>query len=108
MPRLVIITPEMHKIAEFTIKVKYRCPGNVIEYTPVEFEVFKDGEWYKAVPLCDVKTRLLTDLPRETFFQIKNGKITECNNVSREVIEDIVCKMIALDVVDKPLQKGVE
>jgi hypothetical protein len=108
MPRLVIITPEMHKIAEFTIKVKYRCPGNVIEYIPVEFEVFKDGEWYKVVPLLDAKTRLLTDLPAELFFQLKNGKITRCSNKQKEVIEDIVCKMNAFDVVDKPLQRIVE
>ena len=106
MAHLIVITPEMHKIAQIPVEVKYRRPGNVIEYTSVEFEVFRDREFYKAVPLDDSKVRRITDLPNELLFQIKNGKVILSKPGKEEVIEDIVSELVAINIVETSLEKN--
>jgi hypothetical protein len=102
MSHLVIITADLHKIADLSINVKYRQPGNVVEYLPVEFEVFKDGNFYKAVPLPGVETRTLTNLLNEYVFQINNGKACNCKQGSEEIIDEIVRKMAQTNIVEVP------
>src|SRR4051812_22868281 len=74
MSNFIIIAADMHKIAAFSINVKYRQPGNVVEYLPVEFEIYQDGNYFEAIPLPCSKTRTLTNLRNEYTFQLKNGK----------------------------------
>ena len=92
MSNLVVIAREMYKVAQFSIDVKYRRPGNVVEYLPVKFEIFRDGEYYKAIPLQDFQTRILTNLPKALKFEIKEGKILNYS-ADKEVVEDIVNKL---------------
>ena len=94
MSNLVVIACEMYKVAEFSINVKYRRPGNVVEYLPVKFEIFRDGEYYKAIPLQDFQTRILTNLPKALKFEIKEGKIYNYTTDKEEVVEDIVNKLL--------------
>src|SRR3954452_552212 len=100
MSKLIIFTSDMHKIAEFCINIKYRQPGNVVEYLPVEFEVFIDRGYYKALPLQNSQTKLLVNLPDELIFQIKDGKICNYINGTSEVVEDIVKKLVEIDLVE--------
>jgi hypothetical protein len=100
MSKLIVIAAEMHKIAEITIDIKYRRPGNVIGYIPVQFEIFLDGEFYKAIPLQNYQTRLLTNLPNALLFQVKNGKICNCTRGTQEVIEELVKKLGTMNVVE--------
>ena len=93
MSNLVVIAREMYKVAQFSIDVKYRRPGNVVEYLPVKFEIFRDGEYYKAIPLQDFQTRILTNLPKALKFEIKEGKILNYS-ADKEVVEDIVNKLL--------------
>jgi hypothetical protein len=102
MSKLIIITPGMHKIVNLQIKVKYKKPGNVIEYIPVEFEVFRKGEHLEAVPLINANSRLLTNLPNEILFQVKNGKIKCCTPGREEVVSDLAKKMIEMDLMEDP------
>lgn len=99
MSKLIIITAGMHKIAEFCINVKYRRPGNVVEYLPVEFEVFIDHGYYKAMPLQNSETSLLTNLPTELLFEIRGGKICNCKKGTEEIVEEIVSKLVKMDLV---------
>ena len=94
MSNLVVIASEMYKVAEFSIDVKYCRPGNVVEYLPVEFEIFRDGEYYKAIPLQDFQTRILTNLPKALKFEIKEGKIYNYSIDKEEVVDDIVNKLL--------------
>ena len=94
MSNLVVIAREMHKVAEFSIDVKYRRPGNVVYYLPVKFEIFRDGEYYKAIPLQDFQTRILTNLPKALKFEIKEGKIYNYSTDKEEVVDDIVNKLL--------------
>src|SRR5437764_1273920 len=104
MSKLIIIAADMHKIAEFYINVKYRQPGNVVEYLPVEFEVFKDGDYYRAIPLPRFEVKTLTNLPCEYTFQIKNGKPYKCQKGTEEIVDDIVRKIAHMNVVEIPLE----
>ena len=107
MSNLIVITPEMYKVAEFPVDVKFRKPGNVVEYVRVEFEIFRDGEYYKAVPLQDSQTKILTTLPCELLFEVKEGKIYNHTEGKEEVVEDVVCKLAELNLVE-PLKKVPE
>jgi hypothetical protein len=100
MSQLIVITAEMHKIAEFFINVKYRRPGNVITYIPIEFEVFINGEYYKAVPLQTTETRMLTSLPCSITFQIKNGKVYNDNRGTEDIVKEIVGKLVEMNIVE--------
>jgi hypothetical protein len=102
MSNFIIIAADMHKIAEFSIDVKYRLPGNVVEYLPVEFEIFQDRNYFKAIPLPCLETRTLTNLRNEYTFQIKNGKTYNCKNGTGEIIDDIITKMAQMNVVEIP------
>ena len=107
MSHLIVLTAEMHKIAYLNINVKYRRPGNVIGYIPVEFEIFRDREFYKAVPLQSFQTRILTTLPNKLVFKVSDGKVYNFTAGKEEVVEDIVSKLAKMNVVEK-LQKRYE
>jgi hypothetical protein len=100
---LTVITPDCHKIAECEVKVKYRRPGNVVEYLPVKFEVFREGECYKAVPLQDTSIRILTNLPRQIFFHLKNGKVVQCSRGQQEIMEELVTQMVSREMIVQDL-----
>jgi len=102
MSHLIVIAAEMHKIAYLNINVKYRQPGNLVEYIPVEFEVFRDGEIYRAIPLQSIETRILTTLPDELTFEITEDKILNHIPGKEEVVEDIVSKLVEMNVVERP------
>ena len=108
MSHLIVLTAEMHKIAYLNINVKYRRPGNVIGYIPVEFEIFRDGEFYKAIPLQSIQTRILTTLPDELVFKISDRRIFNYVPGTEEVIEDIVNELVEVNLVERPQKRFVE
>ncbi len=105
MSNLIVTTPEMHKITDFKINVKYFRPGNVVAYTPVEFEIFINEENVKAIPLPGTQNQLLINLPNELMFQIKDDKICNCKDSEKEIVEDIVSKLVEMTIV-KTLEKS--
>lgn len=98
----------MHKIAEFSINIKHRRPGNVVQYIPVEFEVFLDGEYYKAIPLQSAQSSLLTNLPNELLFRVEDGKIYNCTRRTEEIVEDIVNQLAERGVIEMPEKRFSE
>lgn len=110
MSNLKVVTAEMHKVADLDIKVKYRRPGNVVGYVPVEFEIFKDGEYFKAIPLATIESKRLTNLPAQLLFQLKNRTIYTIDKTGKEkeeVIEDIVNELFDMNIAEVS-QKKVE
>ncbi len=105
MSKLIVIAAEMHKIAENTINVKYRRPGNVIGYIPVTFEIFFDREYYKAVPLQSYQTRLLTNTPNALTFQVEHGKIYNSTRGTQEVVEEIVKQLAQMNILEQESAK---
>lgn len=105
MSHIEIEACEMHKIGQFFINVKHHPPGNVVEYLPVEFKIFQDGEYYKAIPFRDFDKKIIMDLPSELSFQIKNWKKFNYQHSHEEIIEDIVDKLIYMNLVEAHLQR---
>lgn len=64
----------MEKIASYTIEVPYRSTGNIISNKNIDFDIYKDGMQYKAMPLCSLDERRIANLPPELIFEIKQGK----------------------------------
>ena len=107
MSNLIVIAPEMHKIAELAVNVQYRYPGNVVSQIPVEFEIFVVNNYFKAVPLHTHESKQLTDLPDELFFQVKDGVLHIYNAGTTKIIETIVQKLVncgAFESPQKPLR----
>jgi hypothetical protein len=108
MSHIIVIAAQMHKIANIRVAVKFRRPGNVVEYLPVEFQILKDGEYYRALPLQDLQSRLLTNLPRELLFKVKKGIIYNYKAGTETVVQEIVNKLVEMNEVETPQEVCVE
>ncbi|WP_018613845.1 hypothetical protein [Segetibacter koreensis] len=109
MTNLVVITAAMHKVADLFINVKYRCPGNVIKYVPVKFEVFREGEYFKALPVETAESNRLTNLPKQLLFQIDSGKVYTFDKADKEdVVEDIANNLYKMNIVECPQKQVTE
>jgi len=100
MSTLIVIAAEMHKIANFHVNVKHRHSGNIVEYIPVEFEIFEDGKYLKAIPQQCLQTKALLQLPNELLFAVKEGKICHRESCKDEITADIVDKLVKMNIVE--------
>jgi hypothetical protein len=108
MSQMIVIASPMHKIANIPVNVKYRRPGNVIAYLPVEFEIFKEGEYFRAIPLQDLQNRILTNLPKELLFKVKDGIIYNNPAGTDAVVQDILRQLVSMNEVETPQEVFVE
>jgi len=51
-------------LTNITIPIPYKSAGNAIVQHPVEFEVYREGEAYRIVPILDEKGLRLANLPK--------------------------------------------
>jgi hypothetical protein len=102
MSNLIVIAAGMHKIAALPLKVKCCDGGNGGEYIPVEFEIFVQGEYYKALPLHSREARQRTNLPDQLLFQIKNGTVYNDSGGTDKVVEDLVNQLIKMKIAENP------
>jgi hypothetical protein len=79
-----------------------------VEYLPVEFEVFKNGGYYKAIPLPSSEADILANLPCEVIFQIKNGKPCDCRKGTEEIVDNIIRKMGTMNIEEMPRERLTE
>ncbi len=100
MPHFIIIPPATHKLATINIDVEYARPGNNISHVPVNFEIFKRGNRFIALPIQTRKMRLLTNLSGPIEFDVQEEKIG-CKPVYREIVEEIVLKLAAANVIER-------
>lgn len=87
------------KIANITVKVPFREPGNIIEHTPVEFEVWRNETHFKVLPVCIEETKRIADLPEMFQFDLKNGKVSDFKQKYEEIVFDIWQELIKMKMV---------
>ena len=88
------IISNFHKIAIVNIPVPFRKPGNVVEHLSIDFEVYENGHNFKAVPLCNEASKLLTALPEYFYFRIVNGRTIVLERKYKEIAENIVAGLL--------------
>jgi hypothetical protein len=101
MSNLIIISAAMHKIANVEVDVKYRYPGNVIEYISMTFEVYKNRCKFFAIPLANEENRRLANLPNEFSFRLEGEVIYISARGLEEVVEQIVDKLQSLGLIKR-------
>ncbi|MDQ3844426.1 MAG: hypothetical protein M3342_10490 [Bacteroidota bacterium] len=90
------------KIASVTINVPFRSAGNIIKNRTMEFEVWKENAYYKAIPLCSYQDRVLANLPPELVFEYRDGNASSTRGIKDgniQVIRDIALQLKATNVV---------
>jgi hypothetical protein len=102
MSRLIIISAEMHKIANVIVDVKYRHPGNVVAYVSVAFEIYRDGIDFFAVPVSSEENMRLLNLPKKFSFRFKNEILGISLPGLEEVVEDIVGQLNPVGLIKVP------
>ena len=95
-------TPKAIKLASLSVEVPYKGAGNVIRQHLVPFDVYREEEVYKAVPLLPEDERRKANLPPELVFFYENGKPRSPRKIDGNfhVIEDIVAKLKQTSVLD--------
>jgi hypothetical protein len=83
----------MEKLAAVTINVPYKSAGNVILQKEVNFEVYKDEDYYCIRPGLNEMERRLANLPETLDFQLIDGKAVSVKGTKDgnfHVIDEIV------------------
>lgn len=62
------------RITLLTIEVPYKSAGGIIMQKPVEFELYREEEYYTLVPQLTEDERRVANLPEELKFVMSNGK----------------------------------
>ena len=73
--------------------VSYRMPGNVMEYSDVEFEVHQTLNYFRVFTLCDDAKTRLTGLPATFSFEVIKGKVVVQKSNMLDVALDIIKKL---------------
>lgn len=79
-------------IATEQIDVPVRAPGNKVETHTIPFEIFKDGELYKTVPLCDEEFKRIANLKEELTFKFRPDKAVSTNGIldaNQHIVEQV-------------------
>jgi hypothetical protein len=101
MSKLVVITSEMHKVAELPICVQCEKPENRSEKVSVEFEVFHEGESFKVVPLTTKEMKKMANLPDEFSFQYKDGRICAFEPCHAELVDHIADRLCESRIIER-------
>jgi hypothetical protein len=62
------------QLISLTFPIPYKSAGNIIRQKEVSFDIYKEGDAYKAVPLLNMDERRLANLPHELVFTHSGGK----------------------------------
>lgn len=86
------VTNPLANVTKITLPVAYRKPGNVLEYTEVEFEIHQTSNYFRVVPLCDEGKMRLIGLPSGFSFEVMKGMV---------VMQKPDMTTVALDLIKK-------
>lgn len=86
------VTNPLANVTKITLPVAYRMPGNVFEYTEVEFEIHQTSNYFRVIPLCDEPKMRLTGLTPSFSFEVMKGRV---------VIQKADLGDLALDIIKK-------
>jgi len=63
------------RISTVTITIPYHGSGNVIRQQPVQMDVYREGDLFKAIPLLDEAERRIANLPPQLEFEYHEKKL---------------------------------
>lgn len=95
----------MHLINELsmiTIPVPHFRPFNVITNEAVSFRVFREDDWFKAVPQISGNERKTTGIPAELVFVYLHRVVQAANHMEEDslnVIKDIILELEDMDLL---------
>lgn len=81
------------KIMTAHLHIPYKGSGNVIYQKPVDIDIFKHENGFKAVPLLHEHERRVANLPPEMIFTCIQGKATSSRGKidgNQHVLDDLV------------------
>jgi hypothetical protein len=93
------ILPSYYKLENVAVAVSFRKPGNVVSHFNVDFEIFNEGDSYKAVPVFDQVTKRLVNLPDVLLFSINDGVLIS-ESKHKDLIVDIAKEMTKRKIIE--------
>ncbi len=90
-----------NKITSVTLKVSYKGAGNVVRQQDVSFDIYQEGETYKAVPTLSEAERRIANLPPELRFQYQEGKTSSSRGAQEGNLN------LLLDITEALKAKGI-
>lgn len=97
-----LVSTITHEISLVTIAVAHFHEPGVITNKDASFRIFKEGDWFKAVPQLSAADRRATGLPEELLFIYWNHVVLASNNSEEEtmaVIKNIILELEVLNLV---------
>lgn len=90
-----------NEIASITILVPYQ-KGNETVNQIIPFKVFRQQQYYKAIPLISAEERKMTGLSEELSFRFAEHRIipeAETNEINLDAISNIASELRMLRIV---------
>ncbi len=85
-----------HEITTVIIPVAHFRGLDVITHEDVSFRIFREGDWFKAVPQLPAVERKITGIPEELLFVYWDHVVLSANDTEDESME--VIKNLILDL----------
>lgn len=63
-----------HKITNIRILIPYKSSGGIIHQREVEFDVYKEDNYYSLKPCLSGNELEIANLPEELKFKMENGQ----------------------------------
>jgi hypothetical protein len=90
-----------HEISLVTIPVAHFSDFDVITHEDVSFRIFREGDWFKAVPQIAANERKATGMPEELVFVYWDHVVLAANNMGEEAMNVIKNIILELEVLDE-------
>jgi hypothetical protein len=89
-----------HEISRVTFPVAHFLDFDVTTHDNVTFRVFREGDWFKAIPQISLEERKTTGIPQELVFVYWNHVVLGANNTEEETLNVIKNIILELEVQD--------
>lgn len=91
-----------NEVSFVTIPVAHFRPFDVITNEDISFRIFREDNWFKAVPQTSAEECKISGLPEELVFVYANHVVLVANNMEEEamnVIKNIILELEVQDIV---------
>jgi hypothetical protein len=89
------------ELSSVSVPVIHYWSHNVATEETVDFTVYREDDWFKAVPLLSKEQRITTGLPEELIFVYFNYCIADANDMEEDSLN--VIKQIILELEGQEL-----
>ena len=91
-----------HELSCVSVAVAHFRDFGVVTHDNVLFRIYRENDWFKAVPQLSAAQRIQTGLPEELVFVYWNRVVLAANDTEEEamnVIKNIILELEVLDLV---------